>query len=327
MLVAVVARILVLVLLLCVSADARAQSPRRVALVGMDATLRDAVETALSPWGIELRVVDDRSVRNREMASRLAREVYAVAVIWVRHDERSAQLQMYDRVSGKVASLPLHAPPPYDAPTAAAVALNIKTLLRHSDAAPVRERLRVVAPTQPRKRPKQLYLEVIGAVSLPRNGAASAVPGGGASVVWVPTFAHSRLQFVAGYRYRGRQTIVTPDLDGSFLEHAAQLAAGGRLPLNGRVTLGADVGACVRMGRLEGAVTGRLEEVSVARLNPAVDLGAYGRFRLPGSIGIVLRGHSSLLVRRQSYVVGQQSVLAQPSLDFGVELAVSIPIY
>lgn len=318
------ARIVVVVLLLCVVTDARAEAPLRVVLVGADSTLRDAVNTALSPWGIELRVVNGRTIPNSGVASRIAHDASAVAVIWVRSSGTSADLRMYDRVSGRVASVPLHAPPPYDAPTAAAVALNIKTLLRHSNAAPVAERLRVVVPA---RRARQLYLELVGVAVFPRTGVTKMVPGVGAAVVWLPTFARSRLRLVAAYEYRGRTRIATAELDGTFTDQAVRLAAGGRSPVGGRVTLGADVGVSLRASRLEGTAPGRLETIGDDRFNPTVDVAAHARLGLIGSLGLVVRGRGSLLLRRQSYFLGQQSVFALPRADFGVEVAVSVPLY
>ena len=93
------------------------------------------------------------------------------------------------------------------------------------------------------------------------------------------------------------------------------------------MALGADVGASLRFSRLDGALTGRLETVRDNRLNPTLDLATQVRFRLVGSIGVVLRGRGSLLLRRQTYLVGQQSVLVLPRFDFGVEVAVSVPLY
>lgn len=318
----VLARLVAVVLLLCVSAGAHAQS--RVILVGADPTLREAAETALSPWGVELRVVHIEAVPSRRVASRLASEVSAVAVVWVSSVESSAFLRMYDRASGRVSSVPLHAPPPYDAPTAAAVSLNIKTLLRHSRAAPATERLRVVVPAS---RAKQLFLELAGIAVVPRTGVTSIVPGVGATLAWMPRFARSRLRLAASYEDRGRTTIATPDLDAVFRELAIKFAAGARFPLRGPVTLGADVGVSLRASRLEGIASGRLEAIEDDRFNPALDVAVGGRIRLIGSLGVVLRGRSSLLLRRQSYFIGQQAALLLPNADFGVEVALSLPLY
>ena len=145
-----------------------AQDPtRRLALVEPGPELLSAVVAALRPWGLQVLPVQGpgpgaSAPENNLRARALAQALDAEAVAWLsRHDDAYA-LWVYDRASDHAVERAVPRPPPFDAAAAASVALTVKTLMRHSAAAPVVERfgaedvrnqLRVPALPQPRAEP------------------------------------------------------------------------------------------------------------------------------------------------------------------------------
>jgi hypothetical protein len=75
-----------------------------------------------------------------EAARRIAEAHSTGAVVWVSVADGGSALWIYDAAEDRIAARALAAEPPYDDATAAAVALSIKTLLRHSRVAPEPER-------------------------------------------------------------------------------------------------------------------------------------------------------------------------------------------
>lgn len=122
-------------------------------LASDDAALVTALALALGPWDVDVVQVSDAGPGPSmpgaaERGASLARAHGAVAVAWISLDETGASaLWMYDAASDRVLARRLATPPPFDEPTAVAVALSIKTLLRHSTAAPPDQR--VVEPIAP----------------------------------------------------------------------------------------------------------------------------------------------------------------------------------
>ena len=320
------ARVTIIVTLVCAATSAHAGSRSRVALVGGDATLRGAVQTALAPWGVDVHLVVGAAIRGRDAASRFASRDDVLAVVWFRPVGPSTQLRMYDRKSGRLATVPLPAPPPFDAPTAAAVALNIKALLRHSEVAPVTERVTVEEPPRPATQ-SPLFLQVGGGVQFPRTDTRAAVAALRSALVWHPAVLDSRLRLTAEYEYRDQTSITTTQLQGVFREHSVGAAVGLRFPFGTRLELGTEVGASLRFAGLEGELVGRGERVKVDRINPTVDAAIEAQTRLVGSLRLVLRGRVSARLRRQTYFVGQDRVLTLRRVDAGVQLAVSVPLY
>lgn len=312
---------------MCATTAAHAGSRSRVALVGGDATLRGAVQTALAPWGVDVQLVAGRQILGRDAASRFASRDHVLAVVWFRPVGSSTQLHMYDRKSGRLATVPLHAPPPFDAPTAAAVALNIKILLRHSAVAPVTERVTVEEPPRPTATERPLYLQMGGGVHFPRTDTRTAVAALRSALVWYPAVLDSRLRLTAEYEYRDQTSITTAQLQGAFREHSVGAAVGLRFPFGTRLELGTEVGASLRFAGLEGELVGRGDLVDVERINPTADAAIDVQARVVGSLHLLVRGRVSARLRRQSYFVGQDRVLTLRRVDAGVQLAVSVPLY
>jgi hypothetical protein len=132
-----------------------AQAPRsRVVLVAVDAELTRAIDTSLAPWGVVLVSIEGDTPASMPLASdrgrAIAAEQHADAVVWISASDAGPALWVYDAESSRSLARGLSSAPPFDEPTAAAVALTLKTLLRHSAVAPVAERAAPPPPIAPR---------------------------------------------------------------------------------------------------------------------------------------------------------------------------------
>jgi hypothetical protein len=118
---------------------------RRIVLIDPGAELESAARAALEPWALEIAVVSAPSPGatapgTHESARALALAYGAGAVVWVSEHEQGYAVWVYDLETNQVVARPLAGPPPFDGPAAAAAALSVKTLLRHSATAPLGER-------------------------------------------------------------------------------------------------------------------------------------------------------------------------------------------
>lgn len=118
---------------------------KRVVLLDPGVELTRAARVALEPWQVELVVVSAptpgaTAPATHERARDIARTQDAVAVVWTSASSGGYALWMFARAGEHVVARHLSIMPPFDAVSAAAVALSIKTLLRHSETAPVAER-------------------------------------------------------------------------------------------------------------------------------------------------------------------------------------------
>lgn len=114
-------------------------SPKVVVLSG-NPTLDRALRMSLSPWRMRLEVVTARSPGSNmpisAMRARvLAQELSADALVWIAETPEGAALWVHDARTGNVTARTTPSPP-FDIPTAAALALSVKTVLRASGLAP-----------------------------------------------------------------------------------------------------------------------------------------------------------------------------------------------
>jgi hypothetical protein len=106
------------------AADAAPLAQQRVVLADPDPELRHAMEQALAPWRLEV-VIEGNAPTDASLARERADADTARFVVW-RDD---AQLVVYDRELGTIERRDSQAGV-LDAPTAAAAALTIKTMMR-----------------------------------------------------------------------------------------------------------------------------------------------------------------------------------------------------
>lgn len=138
-----------IVLMLIATAPAPAAADA-VALVAPDATWREAVAVALEPWGVRVvEVAAPRAGSPTAYGAAAARRAGAPVAVWFSRDpDGAARLWIYVHERGAAEGHEVAATPPFDAPTAAAVALSLKTRLRQSPVGP-RARSTPPAPVAP----------------------------------------------------------------------------------------------------------------------------------------------------------------------------------
>jgi hypothetical protein len=207
-----VASVVPVLLVLAIGGAASAQT--RVVLATPDPTLETALDAALAPWNVSIVVVDPTTTTDRmpsaaERGAQLARDHQAAAVTWISIDASgAAALWMYDPASTRVVARPLPVAPPFDEPTADAVALSIKTLLRHSTAAPAAER--IVDPPPPSEWRVELGAGARALATQPSDVEARFVLAGSV----FPTALGSILGFSLSAR-AGTGIAAMPDTDAS----------------------------------------------------------------------------------------------------------------
>ena len=239
-------------MLLLAATPARAE---RLVLATADAELEAACVEALGAWHVEIVTATDRvpGVRLPEAsveADAIARAHGARAVVWVAGGEGAGApgLWLYDVAQRRVIVTQLPAGLPFDAPTAAAVALTIKTLLRTSEVAPPAERLAV--PRPPRER--RIALEARAGMRVRPEPAARWEPRFGVGGVWSLT-AGGRLALALGVRAGPGSDIERGDLVGRYHDTALALAARAALPLGGRLWLVPAAGVSLHIDGVSGS--------------------------------------------------------------------------
>jgi hypothetical protein len=145
----------------------RAEEPLpEVVVLEADPEWLDALRVALEPWGLLVRGTSGsvEEVLQGRRGGGGASTANTAAIVWIDRAGASPHLVVYLAEEGRRLERRLSALPPYDAPTAAAVALTVKTLLRQTRLAPG------ATPPRPRHRLR------LGAGGALRAGALS--PGG-----------------------------------------------------------------------------------------------------------------------------------------------------
>lgn len=289
-----------------------------VAVVDPDPTLLRAVVTALSPWKLGVVTVatpppgatmPSSGDRAREIAS----ERRVGAVVWVSRDGDAFALWLYDAESGRSAARRLPSGPPFDEPTAAAVALSIKTLLRHSNVAPPGERFAATSPG-PRERRSLRFEASAGATLRPTNaGDIEARLGLGLSV-W-PAYFENHLGLAAGFEGGPGLSLLDERFVGRFTDITARLSMRAALEIGLGLELSSGLGGALHRTRIEGAAVAVDMSSSGRRVNPALEAAlALSRVVFgDATLGVRLRAGWNL--RRQRYMVLGEPVLDLPAAD------------
>lgn len=301
---------------------ARAEA-RDVVLIGGGKELQSAVGVALNPWNLRV-VPSDAPVppvdvtRATREAHGLASQMGAAGVVWI----GDHALVVYDAENDQLVSRALAQAPPYDAPTAAAIALSVKTLLRASNVAPVEERIgapAVVHETPPSEheargpeetRPLPLAARPPSFVTIDVGTAVRAVAAdadlrvslGGA--YWAGRFGTG-----LAVKLGPGLGIDEPRFRGRFDEVAIAPSLRYRLPFGRYVSVEPRGGASMHVTWIKGVALPTAEPADRQRLDVGVDLGAVLDFAIArsASFGIDLDG--SYILRFQRYLVGTSSVL------------------
>jgi hypothetical protein len=205
----------------------------RVAAVDPDAELARALDIALSPWGAavtEVRV--DRPGATVALPIDRARDIasatHADVVMWVSENAGRSAAWIYDVASDHASLRELSSSPPFDAATAAAVALSVKALLRFTVVAPPPERFGA-AFDQP------TWAFGLSASLATHFGDQDPEARAGPYVSFWPESLHHKwglfLSLASGLGVSANTSTPAATFSGTLSEYVARLAIGARLPL------------------------------------------------------------------------------------------------
>ncbi|HEU5055674.1 MAG TPA: hypothetical protein VFU21_04090 [Kofleriaceae bacterium] len=334
-------RVVALALALAAGNDAGAE---RVVIVSAPAGLEEALETALAGWPIQVTSASGDPGATMPAAGEKAKAIghaeAAGAVIWTASDGSGHAVWVLDVESGRVTTRALARPPPWDEPTAAAVALTIKTLLRHSRVVPVLERYGVeearaalraeappTAPPAPRERAFSVRLATLAGARIRPTEAGDVELRLGAGVELAPALLGGRAAAVLRIRSGTGVGLDEPDYAGRYLDLTTSLGAAARILAWRRLALVPSAGASLHFTSIDGSIPSQGARGSAARINPSVD----GSLAIELEVGELLRvsvtGEVSYALRRQVYLVGGDPVLTLPRLESEIGAALSVPVY
>lgn len=330
---------LVLLLTLLSSVTRAGAEVERIAFVDGDPTLIGAISTALESWSIEILDVpvpaDGINVTN---APRVAGDHAVGAVVWISVTSSHAMIWVFDARANRIVAQRIIAPPPFDEPAAAAVALTLKTLLRHSGVAPEPERYMVArpegaAPGLPPAGPALIApatydARILAAASIGlrwlRTGSSHLEPRLGISLAWTPLGGRFRLGPIAGLHVGPGIAIDELELAGHFNDVVGFVGARGQLPVGPEVAL---TGALTGVGHAT-SLTGRIasigQQVDDRRFNVGLAASAGLEARLGPRLRVGVLAELERQTRRQRYTVFGTPILTLPGFIYSLGLAFTV---
>ena len=302
-------------------------------LVAPPEGLESAVRIALDAWGIDIVVIDQGAPGSTMPASAdrardVARENQAGAVVWIGRDDSGHALWMFDSQSGRVTARRLSSGPPFDDPTAAAVALSVKTLLRHSAVAPVVERygaeeaLKITPPRPPAARRVHVMVGSGLGVRLRPGSSAGPEPRIRLGVRVEPL---SWLGIGAAIAAGPGVAVDQPGFVGHYTDLQVHGGATGTIGLTPALALEAGLGLSIHRTQIDGSVSQSGQHARRTRWNPTVDVSADAAWSV-GGVVLTLGGEGSVAAQRQDYRVRGQSVLAIPEVEIEIEAGARFPL-
>ena len=306
----------------------------RVVLAGVPDNLADATQTVLVPWHIEIARTAQPLPANPDQARREARVVAersrAGAVVWLAPADAGFTLWVYDTSSKQAHSRPLSSAPPFDEPTAASVALSIKTMLRHSTVAPPAER---IAPPPRAPEPATLRPFLVAAraslrlsVPAPDPDHLGVEPRLGLGVTWWPALLSG---FGAGVEVElgPGQSVSKGGLRGELADVTAGLAAHRHIAwLDGRAALVPALGLGLHVTHLTGTLQSDRGSADITYVLPSADAGIDVRVRLGRVIQIGAGLRASLMLRTHDFEVDMRPVSTSPAFMMTSGITVSAPL-
>jgi hypothetical protein len=256
-------------LVLATGRKALAES-HRVAAVDPDEPLARALEIALSPWGttiVRVHVEGPGATMPiaADRARTIAEEARADVLVWVSASETGEALWIYDLASDHASARALETAPPFDPPTAAAVALAVKTLLRGTLVAPPPERYGAVMGA-----PAWIFGTSVGFATRlgPSSLTAPRIALHGS--LWPEVFGHhwgATIDVEDGWDAQADGTLFS----GALRDGALRLGLGLRIAFSDRVTLEGSLGGALHLLTLDGVVLADRSPVSETRLDGAFE--------------------------------------------------------
>jgi hypothetical protein len=337
----------------------------RVIVIGGGATFRDAVSTALNPWNLQVLPVEispPRGVMPRaaDEARALGQRFNATGVVWVSSEDREYALWIYDAKTEQLVSHAIASPPPFDAPTAAAFALSVKTLLRASTVAPPEERIGagaappshaapVSTPPQPSSTPTPSETEahaqptpppdateptkpespplLRGEISASARAIASDVDarfGVGASV-WPG--AERRIGIGADFLFGPGLSVNADRFSGRFSEFGVSPNVRYRVSLGRRFEIVPRLGMSIHATQIQGVVVATVQPADQSRVDGSADVGLGLDFVATRSLRVGLDLGASAMLRFQRYLVAGNSVFDLQPVQGTAGLRVSTGLF
>lgn len=292
-----------------------------VALVSPDPALVDAARTALVPWRIRVVTVQEPNPgADMPIAAERARDIASAhrvgAVVWLSESDGAHALWMYDIDDDRTVARRLTSPPPFDAAGAAAVALSIKTLLRHSAVAPPMERYAAKTIRRAARTPTRLHFESTVGVRL-RSGGGAPESRLGLGASWWPT-----QRFAAGVLLRSGpgMAVDEPTFVGRFSDVVLGLSGRMRFGIAPHLALAPEAVLALHITDLDGAVLAVDERAHIRRINPAAELGVTAEWDVLDELSVGFRVGGAYLVRKQRYLVLGEPVYELPSTEWSAAL-------
>lgn len=284
----------------------------RVAAVDPDAQLARALEVALSPWGtaivaLHLETPGATMPIAVDRARDIALEARADVVVWVSSVDSGYALWIYDVASDHTSARGLESSPPFDAATAAAVALAVKTLLRGTVVAPPPERFGAVV-----REPRWMLGASLGVGA--RLGTPTLIePRVGLDAsVWPVAWGH-RWGISLGAESGPGAHVATRSFAGTVADSALRIALGGRIPISEAFAFEASLGGALHLVGLDGVVLAESSSASEHRVDVAIEPRVGMSLKtLGGRLFLTPWFGASVLTRWQRFLVR-----GVPVLDLG----------
>jgi hypothetical protein len=197
-----------------------------------------------------------------DRARAVAADAGAEVVVWVSSADDGFAVWIYDAASDHASARKLDRAPPFDAPTAAGVALSVKTLLRGTQVAPPPERFGATTATESPWR-----LGVYGGVAQRMQASSPVEPRLGLEASgWLGRWG-LLLDVEGGPGWHPSDAA----LAGTVTDLSVRLAAGLRVRLAPGVSLEPSVGGDVRVVHLDAVVASTGTHASVERADGAFE--------------------------------------------------------
>lgn len=316
---------------------------RRVLVVSGGASFEDALRVALSPWAVSVRRIEATSIAASmpsavEAAEVLAHDYEAVGVVWIASDAAGHALWAYDAETRQVVTRAISNAPPFDAPTAAAAALTVKTLLRSSMVAPQEERIgapasqpgppptpnpisptmQPVAPNSVQNTPVHLAFELGAGPRFLHDGTDLRLIGAVAV-----SFAQTPVSLVLETRAGPGLGVTHPRFTGRFSDVMVPLWVRYRAPLGSRVALLPALGMGLDVSWLGGVAQGDAEGVSRVRADGLLNASVAVEVMALPQLRVSLEAMASYRMRYQRYLVDSEPVFTLRPLEASLSLRFS----
>jgi hypothetical protein len=259
-------------------------------------------------------------------ARALAQEYRASGVVWIATEPGGASLWIYDASTDQVVTRRVDATPPFDAPTAAAAALSVKTLLRSSTVAPPAERLGAApapppaSPAPPRAPSDEARPVESGAPPRASEAALRAeLEGAGRALAdkvdlrvaigasaWLGARRNMGVALVGSFG--PGLSIDAPRFAGRFAEVALSPSARLRLPLGRGLILEPRVGTSLHATSIDGVAVRTTRAAATSRLDGSLDAALALDLAATRTIGVALDLGVSAMLRYQRYLVDTEAI-------------------